>query len=155
MNRKAKIVVTLGPNSQSESAIEQFILAGMDIARINFSHGTYHEHENQIRILRTISNQLKRPIPILQDLQGPRLRVGKLSPQGIELIQGQEVRIAPSTNPKTTNHTAHMIPLDIPDFKQSIRVGNPIMLDDGQIELLVTSIHGDHVKAKVIIGGGT
>ena len=94
MNRKAKIVVTLGPNSQSEQAVEQFILAGMDIARINFSHGTHAEHEQQISILRKVSERMGKPIPILQDLQGPRLRVGTLPENGAALINGQEVILA-------------------------------------------------------------
>ena len=154
MNRKAKIVVTLGPNSKSEEAMEQFILAGMDVARINFSHGTYSEHEQQISILRKISKKLNKPVPILQDLQGPRLRVGHLPQGSLDLAIGQEVILAnPDEIQPQKTEGLPFIPLHIPDFDKIVKTGNPILLDDGRLELIVTSIFGELVKARVILGG--
>ncbi len=154
MNRKAKIVVTLGPNSKSEAAVEQFILAGMDVARMNFSHGTYAEHEHQIHILRKVAKKLNKPIPILQDLQGPRLRVGLLPDGVINLVLGQEVILA---NPDEIQHaridSLPFIPLHVPDFEKIVKTGNPILLDDGRLELIVTSITGELVRARVVLGG--
>jgi len=154
MNRKAKIVVTLGPNSKSEEAVEQFILAGMDIARINFSHGTYAEHEHQIRILRKVSKKLDKPIPILQDLQGPRLRVGLLPDGVINLVIGQEVILAnPDEIQPARIGSLPCIPVHVPDFEKIVKTGNPILFDDGRLELIVTSITGEVVRARVVLGG--
>ena len=85
MNKRTKIVATLGPSSDDENTIAHLIEAGMDVARLNFSHGTHEEHANQIHILRKLSNRFKKPVTILQDLQGPKLRVGNLPEAGMTL----------------------------------------------------------------------
>ena len=78
MDRKAKIVATIGPASQDEVVLERLILAGVNVARMNFSHGTHEEHAERIAIIRRISEKLNKPVGILQDLQGPKIRVGEL-----------------------------------------------------------------------------
>src|SRR5512145_1807669 len=91
--RKAKIVTTIGPASQSESVLRRMIEAGADVARLNFSHGTHAEHAEKIGLIRKLSAELNKPVSILQDLQGPKLRVGKLPQDGIQLEVGQNVAL--------------------------------------------------------------
>jgi pyruvate kinase len=93
MNRSARIVATLGPSSSEDATVQSLIEAGMDVARLNFSHGTHEEHAVRIAQLRRLSDQLGKPVTILQDLQGPKLRIGVL-PQGtIQLKAGQIVNL--------------------------------------------------------------
>jgi len=87
--RKTKIVCTLGPSSCSEKKIKEMALAGMDVARLNFSHGDYAFHENLIKTVRRVSGQIGKPLCILQDLQGPKLRVGELNKGKIHLKAGE------------------------------------------------------------------
>ena len=93
VNRKAKIVATIGPSSQEEPVLRRLIEAGVDVARLNFSHGTHAEHQEKIERIRRLSAELNKPVCILQDLQGPKLRVGKLPAGGIELAAGQSVAL--------------------------------------------------------------
>src|SRR5512146_2514404 len=90
MTRKAKIVATIGPASESEDVLEKLILAGMNVARMNFSHGTHEEHSERIRRIRSVSKKLGVCIGILQDLQGPKIRVGELA-EPIQLAEGEDV----------------------------------------------------------------
>jgi pyruvate kinase len=134
MNQNAKIIATLGPSSNDETIIEKMIQAGMDVARLNFSHGTYEDHSRIIRIVRKLSQKLKKPITILQDLQGPKLRVGILPPDGISLESGQNVhlkRLANNQFIKSLDSKDLIIPLDIPDVTHDLVKGGRILLDDG------------------------
>lgn len=88
MHRFAKIVCTLGPSSETKETIRALVSAGMDVARLNFSHGSHEEHSKKIDIIRQLSSEMGIPITILQDLQGPKLRVGKLPEGGVELRAG-------------------------------------------------------------------
>ena len=92
MNRKTKIVATIGPASQDESILERLILAGVNVARMNFSHGTHEEHAEHIAIIRRISEKLNISVGILQDLQGPKIRVGEL-PAPLQLSEGEIVHL--------------------------------------------------------------
>ena len=85
MNRFAKIVATLGPSSSDEATLRELIAAGMDVARLNFSHGTHEDHAEKVKLLRKLSDELGKPISILMDLQGPKLRIGKLDKDFIAL----------------------------------------------------------------------
>ena len=91
--RKAKIVTTIGPASQDEAVLRKLIEAGADVARLNFSHGTHEEHAEKIVLIRRLSAELNKPVSILQDLQGPKLRVGNLPEGGITLEVGQNVAL--------------------------------------------------------------
>ena len=99
MNRKAKIVATIGPTSETEAVIEKLLLAGMDAARLNFSHGEHAEHALRTSRLRAVAARLGRPLAILQDLQGPKIRVGALTVP-VALVQGKTVFLYPEGSPQ-------------------------------------------------------
>ncbi|MGZ5279774.1 MAG: pyruvate kinase [Pseudobdellovibrionaceae bacterium] len=149
VNRRAKIVATIGPATQSEEALEKAIRAGMNVARLNFSHGTHEDHLKVIQRLRNLSKKLHAPVTILQDLQGPKIRVGKFENGSIELEPGAKVTI---TMKKILGKEG-LIPSDFPELAQSVKKDSRILLDDGLLELNVLSVEGDEVFCEVIYGG--
>ena len=157
VNRKAKIVATIGPSSQEEPVLRRLIEAGVDVARLNFSHGTHAEHQEKIERIRRLSTELNKPISILQDLQGPKLRVGKLPAGGIELVAGQSValtNVESAEIPATTGDLpTTLIPMDVPNLARGVKAGSRILLDDGNLEMEVTGVDGDAVHARVVLGG--
>jgi len=155
MHRNAKIVATLGPSCQDEETITHLIQAGMDVARLNFSHGTHEDHALRIALLRKLSNDLNKPITILQDLQGPKLRVGNLPKSGVLLTAGQTVILAPtdSDGDFPTDPNVLRIPMDVPELARAVKPGNRILMDDGHLELEVTGVQADAVETVVILGG--
>jgi pyruvate kinase len=156
MHRLTKIVATLGPASDTETVLRELISAGLDVARLNFSHGTHESHGRIIAILRQLSDELDKPITILQDLQGPKLRVGVLPEEGIELVADQRLHLiqmsADQEIPKKADGIL-TIPLDVPDLAGAVSKGKTILMDDGNLELLVTELHGDTVEVEVVLGG--
>jgi pyruvate kinase len=156
MAKKAKIVATLGPASQDEQVLIRMIEAGMDIARLNFSHGTQESHGKTITLLRRLSEQLGKPVTILQDLQGPKLRVGLLPAGGVQLTAGQRVlltEVNEDDNSFLPGGEHLVIPLSVPALARSVKPGNHIMMDDGHLELEVLGVEGSTVEAKVLLGG--
>lgn len=157
MDRKAKIVATIGPSCKDETMLRNLVKAGLDVARLNFSHGTHAEHAQRIATLRALSKELNRPITILQDLQGPKLRVGTLPPEGIQLRAGQKVLLvsidALEQSAIPTYADTLTIPLDIPDLTHSLAAGKRILLDDGNLELEIEKIEHTAIFTKVILGG--
>ncbi|MEW6180073.1 MAG: pyruvate kinase [Chloroflexota bacterium] len=154
--RRTKIVATIGPASEDESTLRKLIEAGIDVARLNFSHGTHEEHLEKIRLIRKLSEELNKPVSILQDLQGPKLRVGKLPAEGIPLQAGDLVALkqVSSTLPTGENsENAVVIPLDVPNLARGVIPGNRILLDDGNLEFEVTEVKGEAVFARVVLGG--
>lgn len=154
MKRFAKIVCTLGPSSSDEETILSLISAGMDVARLNFSHGTHESHANLIQVLRKCMKITGRPISILQDLQGPKLRVGKLPEGGILLVAGQTLNLyMAGTRSQDLEGNELAIPLDVPNLAKGVKTGNRVLLDDGHLELLVTDVRGENVITRVLTGG--
>jgi pyruvate kinase len=157
MQRKVKIVATIGPASESEEMLRALIQGGVDVARLNFSHGNYEEHTEKIELLRRLSDELHKPISILQDLQGPKLRVGKLSGEGVLLTPGQKLVLtsvsADSDEGFVMQDDRLIIPLTVPDLAKAVEVGSRILLDDGNLELVVEETLGDGVVTKVVLGG--
>lgn len=153
MNRKVKIVATIGPASQEEAVLEKLLLAGMDVARLNFSHGTHETHAARISQLHTISTRLGRPLALLQDLQGPKIRVGVLSAP-VSLVPNSTILLFPEggTQPQT-NDGQVSIPVDFPQLFDSVKPGNHILLDDGRLALSVLEVSEKQVFAKVTTGG--
>jgi pyruvate kinase len=154
--RKAKIVCTLGPASTEESVLSRMILAGMDVARLNFSHGNHEQHAAYIRAIRRLSDELDKPVTILQDLQGPKLRVGELPQEGLQLQAGQMVILTRATQPgggRLSRQDLLVIPMDVPDLENSLSPGNHILMDDGHLELEVTQVRENAVESRVILGG--
>ena len=120
MNRFAKIVATLGPSSSDEATLRALIEAGMDVARLNFSHGTHEEHANRYKILRRLSEELGKPVSILMDLQGPKLRIGNLKTDFVELKSGDTVALSSTENPKNLREGTIFIPFDVPNLHEAL-----------------------------------
>lgn len=156
MKRKAKIVATIGPASDSEDAIRGLISCGMDVARLNFSHGTFDDHALKIARIRKISSEMGKPVSLLQDLQGPKMRVGNLPDEGINLTAGQILYLAPVESIETIKSEtpdALYIPFDVPNLMDNVRVGKKVLLDDGNLEFEIVQIKENKVEVKVILGG--
>lgn len=156
MTRYAKIVATIGPSCEDIATLRKLILAGVDVARLNFSHGTHEEHALRIANIRQLSRELQKPVTILQDLQGPKLRVGELAPEGLLVKTDQEVVLTPvdeNGKPSSTQEESILIPLHVPNLARSVKPGNHILLDDGQLEFEVVRVEGDSVHARVVLGG--
>lgn len=149
--RRAKIVATIGPASDSEAALESLVRAGMNVARLNFSHGTHDQHEMRVARIRAVAKRLNLPIGILQDLQGPKIRVGKLA-ASLQLSSGEEVCLyAAQDDPPQT--ACQLLPVDFRELFESVQAGDRLLLDDGRLALEVVSAKGRVVHAKVLVGG--
>lgn len=150
-----RIVATIGPASSSSDTISKLIEAGVSIFRLNFSHGAHRDHEAVFHTIRNLSEQSGRVIGILQDLQGPKLRIGELAdPYSFELQAGDELRIC--TEPVAG--AAHMVSTSYDRLAHDLKPGMPVLIDDGRIRLEVTSLefdtdHGDVVITRVVHGG--
>lgn len=145
--RRTKIVCTVGPSCEDEATLRQLMLAGMNVARLNFSHGTHADKLQHITSVRRISEELDRPIAILQDLCGPKIRLGEIA-NPVELRPGQAVSF--SINPDDRDGT---IPFpNVPAFK-AIWKGHRILIDDGKVELVATKCDVDLMTAEVVVGG--
>jgi pyruvate kinase len=148
--RRTKIVCTIGPATRSEEQLEALMRAGMNVARINFSHGTQDEHAATIERIRTISSRIGYPVAILQDLQGPKIRVGTLpGGQPIKLVNGTQVTI--TTRAEAGND--HLIPTTYEHLAEDVKAGDRILLDDGLMELRVIGASATDVRTQVIHGG--
>ncbi len=146
--RSTKIVCTIGPASASEETLEALIRAGMNVARLNFSHGDHASHHALIEDIRRVAARLGEPVAILQDLCGPKIRLGMLPEQGVRLNQGELVTLSAS------EHEAEgAIPVDYPHLHADVSVGAAIMLADGLMELRVEQIDRFKVVCRVINGG--
>ncbi|MRS02988.1 pyruvate kinase [bacterium] len=152
--RFAKIVCTLGPSSSDCETITKLIEAGMDVARLNFSHGTHESHAALIQTIRDCSKKLNKPVAILQDLQGPKLRVGNLPKEGVVLVEGQTLNLY-TVGFGTEDFAGEQksLPLDVPNLARGVKPGNRILLDDGHLELLVTDVKGETVVSTIVTGG--
>jgi pyruvate kinase len=139
----------MGPASTDEAMIEKLLQAGMDVARLNFSHGTHESHASRIQTLRRVAGRLNRPLAILQDLQGPKIRVGVLS-QPLALAAGQPVLLYPGGGERPDGVS---IPVDFPQLFYSVKAGDRILLDDGRLALVVKSVQKSIVVAEVRTGG--
>jgi pyruvate kinase len=151
LSRRTKIVATIGPASQSEAVIEKLMLAGVNVARMNFSHGTHEQHAERIGVLRRVSQKLKMPIGILQDLQGPKIRVGKLD-KPLQLPPGELVCLYAAED-DTPAGPVQCIPVDFPELFESVRADDHLLLDDGRLTLQVVSAQGRSMTARVLVGG--
>jgi pyruvate kinase len=148
--RRTKIVVTLGPASNSPEMIRKLTYAGMDVARLNFSHGSYEDHARTVSIIREISDQLDTPVTILQDLQGPKIRVGRLPGGSFALQEGEIVTLIADSEYQGRPGT---IPIDYAFASEEATSGTPILLADGLFELLVESVRENALVARVLRGG--
>jgi pyruvate kinase len=146
---RTKIVCTLGPASGDEAAIRAFVEAGMAVARINFSHGEYDTHAQRIDTVRRVAGETGRAVAILADLQGPKLRVGRLPEQGMPLVEGQTVTLIDAE----ASDEPGIVALPHPEVLREVEPGERILLDDGLLELRVVDRSEKRVLAQVIAGG--
>lgn len=144
---RTKIVCTLGPATATSDALRGLVEAGMNVARINFSHGTHEQHSETISLVRKVATELGRPVAILGDLQGPRIRIGDL-PNALSLENGAEVVLAP----ESSAHAAET-PITYETLANDLHVGERILIDDGLLELVVMDVKKPRVMARVIHGG--
>lgn len=147
--RKTKIVCTIGPASGSEKILKALIQAGMNVARLNFSHGDYAFHARIIRSIRRLERQLKKPVAILQDLPGPKIRIGGLQGDRVRLQRGRSVIL--TTRPAIG--TDETISVNYRGLTRSVKKGDPILLGDGEIELEIVRVGKRSVTCRVIVGG--
>ena len=150
MSHRTKIVATIGPASSSQDMIRQMVQQGMSVARLNFSHGSYEDHAQIVTILRSVSKELNKPITILQDLQGPKIRVGQLPSAGIKLKSGATITLVPESE---ADNSDEAITIDYPYLAQEAQPGEQILIDDGLLELKITAIKDNAVVCEVVEGG--
>jgi pyruvate kinase len=148
---RAKIVCTLGPSSSTPERIGELIDAGMNVARLNFSHGSHEDHAKMLHIVRTEADRRGKAVAVLLDLQGPKIRVGKFAdPKGVELKPGAAFTITTDTSVvgdvNRVSTTYSLLPLDV-------KPGDPLLLDDGYIALAVTEVADKEVRTVVVTGG--
>ncbi len=147
-SKRTKIVCTLGPSSHDAATVEAMARAGMNVARLNFSHGTYEDHGKLVALIRALAKKTGEPIAILQDLQGPKIRVGELPKAGVELVKDSTVIF--STDPAAA---APKIPVSYEKLHEDVRAGDRILLDDGLLEVAVTAVAGRDISCRVVVGG--
>jgi pyruvate kinase len=148
-NHKTKIVATIGPSSNKKGVLESMVRAGMNVARINFAHGTLEDHARTVRLIREISQKLERRIAILGDIPGVKIRVGNIEGGFIELRKGERLILTVEESMGEDGK----IPVDYPDFPRLVSRGDRIYLSDGFIVLKVQGIQGNDVICKVLSGG--
>ena len=148
-DRRCKIVSTIGPASRSPEMLEKLIRAGVNVMRLNFSHGSHDEHLAVIRAVRAAAAKLQAPVSILQDLQGPKIRVGRLKDGVMTLKRGEKVTLTI----RPVLGEGGLIPSDFTGLTKAVRVGQKILLDDGLLELRAEEVREEEVVCTVIYGG--
>ena len=149
-NRAAKIVSTLGPSSTSPEMITKLFLAGADVFRLNFSHGTHEEHKERYDTIRQIEAKYNRPIGIMADLQGPKIRVGNFS-DGSIVLENDAKFILDSDD--GTDGDVNRVSISNPEIYPSLEVGVELLLDDGKLKPIVEKNNGTSLETKVLVGG--
>lgn len=150
MMNKTKIVATLGPASENKEVLKEMIRSGLNVCRLNFSHGLHDVYAKTIAMIREISAELNVSVAILADLQGPKLRVGEMENNGVELINGNTMTF---TTEKMIG-TAEKVYMTYKNFPKDVQVGEKILMDDGKLECVVESTNGeDEVVARITHGG--
>jgi pyruvate kinase len=149
-NRHTKIVATIGPASSGAAVLESLFLAGADVFRLNFSHGTHADHKERLENIRALERKLDRPIGILLDLQGPKLRVGTFADGPVTLEAGQAFRLDLD---RDLRGDQHRVALPHPEIFSALETGTRLLLDDGRIELQVERFGPDFADTTVVTGG--
>jgi pyruvate kinase len=149
MSRHTKIVATLGPASSTPEVLEQMVQAGIDVVRMNFSHGTAEDHRARAEGIRAAAAKYGRTVGILGDLQGPKIRVGKFEEGKINLIPGERFIL----DAACTLGNAERVGLDYKDLPKDVVNGDILLLDDGRLKLEVTGVRDQEIYTRVIVGG--
>ncbi|MFM7585044.1 MAG: pyruvate kinase, partial [Caldilinea sp.] len=146
---RVKIVCTIGPSSRELPVLRRIAAAGMNMARLNMSHGTHEYHAETIERVRTVAEELQKPIAILADLQGPKLRTGKMREGGVPLVQGDELVL---TTDAILGEPGR-VPIQYKDLPKAVKAGERILLDDGMLELEVLETHPTEIRTRIILSG--
>lgn len=147
--KKTKIVATIGPASANEKVLGEMIKAGLNVIRINFSHGDFAEHEPKVKLARELSRKFDRPLAVMQDLSGPKFRLGDLATETVRLEEGEEIVLTS----EAVAGTAAKISLNYPNLAKEVRVGGHIMLNDGRQKLEILEVKGEEVRCRILVGG--
>ncbi len=147
--KRTKIVCTIGPASEDKAILTKMVKNGMNVARLNFSHGTHAHHKMLIKNIRQVAKSTGQPVAILQDLQGPKIRVGELPKQGIKLTKGKELVFQTGLE----KYQGKELPVSYNNLHKDVKKGDYMLLDDGLLELLVEKVVGHRIHAKVLVGG--
>ena len=148
--KRTKIVATIGPSSDSKPVLKEMISSGMNVCRINFSHGAYEDHKKVIKSVRELNEELNTNVAILADLQGPKIRTGEMQEGGIDLVVGEQVLIQTGVVVGSKNSFS----INYEKLPQDVQEGEAILLDDGKLMLEVQSTDGkSQIFCKVIQGG--
>ena len=150
MNRRTKIVATLGPASDEPARLEAMLRAGVDVVRLNLSHGTVDDHLQRLATVRDIARRIGRPVGVMADLPGPKIRAGAFPDDGVDLVPGGQVRLVPGAGPSS----ADLITVPYPTLLEDVDPGDRVAIGDGGISLRVDSV-ADGVIAEVESGGRT
>ena len=148
-NHKTKIVCTIGPASTEQKVLERLIRRGMNVARLNFAHGDFASHAQAVQHIRAATKKVGRRVAILADLPGPKIRVGKLAQEPVELIRGEEIAL---TSEQVLGD-ARRISVSYAGLSQAVRHGDAVFLNDGFIRLKVEQVGGGEVRCRVVVGG--
>ncbi|APU30905.1 pyruvate kinase [Ectopseudomonas alcaliphila JAB1] len=148
-DKKVKILATLGPAIRDAAHIRQLVEAGVNLFRLNFSHGEHADHAQRYQWVREVERELNQPIGILMDLQGPKLRVGRFAEGKVQLVNGQSLRLDLDATPGD----ASRVNLPHPEIIEALQPGMSLLLDDGRLRLKVTAKQNDAVITEVIAGG--
>jgi len=147
--KKTKILATIGPASNNYEMIKSLALAGANVFRLNFSHGSHEVHQEVIKIIRQVNKELNCNLGILQDLQGPKIRVGEVENNGVEIKPGDKITI---TNDPVVG-TSSLVSTVYKNLPQDVQTGEHILIDDGNLEVVVNDTDGKNVNCTVIHGG--
>jgi pyruvate kinase len=150
MTRATKIVATLGPASSDPDVLERLLRAGVDVVRLNFSHGKAQDHIDRANLVRSIAEKVGKPVALMADLQGPKIRVGKFAEGKIMLEPGEAFVLDAS---RTEPGDIHAVGLDYKELPRDVRPGDTLLLNDGLIKLTVTRVQGEAVHTQVVLGG--
>jgi len=145
--KRTKIVATLGPASSKMEVLEKMVISGLDVVRLNMSHGTQEEHSERIKLVREVEKRLNLPIPILVDLCGPKIRLGKLPKEPLFLHRGDRVVLT------TSGSAQGKIPVNYPNLHREVKKGEAILLADGAFRLKVKEVRGKDIVCEVLVGG--
>ncbi|HEX9791872.1 MAG TPA: pyruvate kinase [Kiloniellales bacterium] len=147
--RRVKIVATLGPSSSDADVIRALFETGVDVFRLNFSHGSHDDHRRNVETIRALEREVHRPIGILMDLQGPKLRIGKIKGGEIDLVPGAELRL----DLDSADGDITRVPLPHPEILSALQPGADLLLNDGKLRLRVLECEADFARTEVITGG--
>lgn len=151
IEKKTKIVATIGPATESEEMLTKLVYAGLNVMRLNFSHGDFAEHQKRVNNGRKVASKTGKPLAILQDLSGPKIRIGEFYQERVNLVPGEYITL---TNEKIVGDEKRVY-CNYENLAKEVQVGGFVLVDDGKKRFEIVDIKGNEVKCKIIVGGDT